>query len=161
MAQTKQKETKNGNIEDFREQLELMKALRGIGGGEPAPDDEEYAIFTDGPHADRQFRRVAKPSYGQQKAVEEVRMAAKDVCFRLGRATTRQEFHEQAKDLKERVCDELGWDPGEKISWELSGIDYHEKILPLVCRDLPDEWDIDNVNGYEVERMLKDFLLDT
>lgn len=141
--------SENSDVEQMglHERLQLLKAINGVGGGrEKAADDEPYAIFTDGEHADREFRRIPRPSYGQRKAVEEIRVKAKIVD----------------EEVKEAICDELGWEAETKADESLSMMEYHKQILPLICREeLPEDWDIENVSGYEVQRMLEDFLLGT
>jgi hypothetical protein len=138
------------NIDDmgFEDRLALIKAMNGISDGqqqEPAADDETYAIFTDGDYAGREFKRIAKPSYGQRKNVEKIRIKTASV----------------SPSVKDAICDELGWDKDD-VTEELPMIEYHKQILPLITReDLPEGWNIEDVSSYEVTRMLHDFLLGT
>jgi hypothetical protein len=120
--------------------------LNGVTQGrKAAPDDEEYALFTTGDFNDRQFRRIPKPSYSQRIAVEEIRIKATVV----------------SDEVKEAICKELGWKE-DKITDELSMMEYHEQILPLITREsLPGGWGIEDVSSYEAQRMLQDFLLGT
>ena len=138
----------------FDEQLKVLQSVAGVQGAEVADEEESYAIFTDGPLSDREFKRVPKPSYNKRIAVEEVRIKAKAICL------ARDE--EKASQIKHAICQELGWDPEEKISNEHARITYHKKLIPLLVReDLPEEWDVGDSSSLEVERMLNDFLLST
>lgn len=131
----------------FEQRLQLAKVFQGIGGQEgPPPDDETYAIFTSGDHAGKEFKRISRPSYGQRKKVEEIRLKSKMV----------------SESVKEAICEELGWDVKEKAPEELSMMEYHKQLLPLLTyEDLPEKWDIEDVSSHEVGRMLHDFLLGT
>lgn len=131
----------------FAERLELIKAIQGIANGQQdvSPDDEQYAIFTAGDHADQEFRRIAKPPQSKAREVAKLRV----------------QYSMISDSVKETICSEWGWDPEEKCSDKLSRFVFQKKVLPLICRDLPEEYDFDNTNGAEIDRMLHDFLLGT
>lgn len=114
---------------------------------EPADADETYAIFTAGDFADKEFKRIPKPSYNQQEEVARVMLKAHEDIY-PGQA-------------KRALCKHHGIDE-EEIKSELSQKQVDQKVLPLICReDLPDGWDIGDVSSAEVERMRIDFLSDT
>lgn len=129
----------------FNQRLELIKAMQGITSEEIPPDDEKYAIFTAGELAEKEYKRVAKPPQSVARQVSELRC-----CYSM-----------VSENIKEAICKEWGWDMEDKCSEELSRYAFQEKVLPLICRDLPEDHDFDNTNGSEIDRMLHDFLLGT
>lgn len=136
------------NMDDmtFQERLQLIQALQGVKGDQQVPpDDETYAIFTAGDHADKEFKRLAKPPQS----------VARDV------AVKRVNYSMVSDNVKEAICKEWGWDMAERCSDDLSRFAFQEQVLPLIARDLPNDYDFDNTNGSEIDRMLHDFLLGT
>lgn len=140
------KQTEQNEEMDFKQRLELIKALNGITNGqqETPPDDEKYAIFTAGELSEKEYRRVAKPPQSVAREVSKLR-----VIYSL-----------VSDSVKEAICKEWGWEQ-DKWTEELSRYDFQKKVLPLICRDLPEDYDFDNTNGSEIDRMLHDFLLGT
>ena len=132
----------------FQERLQKASELFGFmqPRAEPAPPDEEYGLFSAGDHASEVFRRVPKPSYRLQEQVAGVLLKAQEGVY-----------PEQAKKA---LCSHNGLDP-EQIADELPQKEIDKLLLPLICRDLPDSWDIGDVASGEVQRMRRDFLLDT
>lgn len=129
----------------------VMGAENMAGITEDAPLDEEYKIFSEGPHSEQTFRRVANPCYGLQKRVMIVGMKCRAV-------------HETAKHT---AADHFGWDLEDEQAEhypteELGKFQMHEQILPMIVRgDLPEQWEPEHMSSKEVERMWKDFFLST
>lgn len=129
----------------FEQRLQLIKAVYGVPDSDQTPpDNEEYAIFTSGPHAEKQYRRIAKPPQSRARDVQKLRLQSAMV----------------SDSVKEAICKEWGWDDKDPDD-DLSRYAFQEKVLPLICLDLPEEYEFDNTNGAEIDRMLHDFLLAT
>lgn len=137
------------DLDEKRDLLQNFLSMYGVQQQkyEPAPADETYAVFTSGEFADREFKRIPKPSYNQQESVAKVMLKAhKDI------------YPPQAKKA---LCKHHGIDEQE-IKSELSQKQVDKQVLPLICNEsLPDGWDIGDVSSAEVERMRIDFLSNT
>lgn len=133
---------------DFSERL--AQAAQALGFQqqrlEPAEPDEEYGIFSSGDHASESFKRVPKPSYKLQEEVALILLKAQEGVY--------------PEQSKKAICSHNGIEE-EQISKEYSQKQVDEKLLPLISRDLPEKWNINDVSSAEVARMRRDFLLDT
>lgn len=148
-------EGKDLNDIPVNELVQLLGKVYGAermnGVTEAASIDEEYRIFSEGPHSDKQFRRVANPSYRLQREVMMVSMKCRAVT----------------KTAKHSAADHFGWDLDDETadyapSEELGKFQMHTKILPLMVRGgLPEDWDPEHMSSEEVERMWYDFFLNT
>lgn len=140
--------TKKTDQQDFTKKLAQAAQVLGFQQQrlEPADPDEGYGVFSSGDHAATEFKRVGKPSYKLQEQVAKVLIKAQEGVY-----------PEQAKKA---ICSHNGIDE-EEISQEYSQRQVDEKLLPLIARELPDKWSIEDVSSSEVGRMRRDFLLDT
>jgi len=122
-------------------------------GNKPPEKDKKYYLFGSGQYENQGYQRV-KPTYKKQIELDELRIKTED----FGEA------------IKEEICRRHKWgEYTEKkqkrygkdcIKNDLNEVDFIKKALELLAKDLPTDYDFNDVDTGEAERLVTDFLRD-
>ena len=131
---------------------EVSDALKEIiDSYKPAPIDEDYILFGAGKYDGKKYRRK-KPVYGLQIEVDKIRLHSTGID----------------DEIKELIARRHGWGrytEGDEVKFgkgfmsdKYNEITVLQKILEAVS-DAPRDYDINDLDTGEAERLINDFLL--